>query len=143
MSEFGEYILKFLNDLNWNKLVEIGVGYNFETLNYLINHTNSNKKFLIIDKNLNCLKKLKDSSMDNRVKILNKRINDKTTLNNEFDLIYSIRPNPELIKHLKNIADNNSTPLLIRPFKSDEYRKNLELVNYKGLPILRYKNKYY
>jgi len=49
----------------------------------------------------------------------------------EAELIYAIRPNPELTEALKNIAKDVNADLLIRPFSSDEKPEDMTLVNYK------------
>ena len=48
-------------------------------------------------------------------------------------LIYSIRPNPELIEPLRKIAEEVGASLIIRPLNTDASHKptDMKLVNYK------------
>jgi len=47
------------------------------------------------------------------------------------ELIYAIRPNPELTEALIEIAKQVKADLLIRPFATDEKPEEMKLVNYK------------
>lgn len=47
------------------------------------------------------------------------------------ELIYAIRPNPELTEALIEIAKQVNADLLIRPFATDEKPESMKLVNYK------------
>lgn len=47
------------------------------------------------------------------------------------DLIYSIRPNPELYQYLIKIAEEAKADLIIRPFSLDQHPEKGRLVNYK------------
>lgn len=140
MDKFGEFILKYLKGKNWNTLLEVGIGFNFKTLKYLITNTEKNKKIIIIEKNKKATKKIRESINNQKIKILNTKISTSYNPKDKIDLLYSVRPNPELIKPLKKISNKNESPLLIRPFTTDEYKKDLELKNHKGLPILIYQN---
>lgn len=48
------------------------------------------------------------------------------------DLIYSIRPPPELYGTLQAVAERVNADLIIRPLSTDAPPKGMELVNYRG-----------
>jgi hypothetical protein len=56
------------------------------------------------------------------------------------DLIYSIRPNPELYIPLINMASKVQTDLIIRPFSLDYPPENGRLINYKKAVFFLFKN---
>ncbi len=140
MSRFGEYLLEKIQENDWVDIAEIGIGYNYSTLKHLINHSDEKLSFVVVEKNKDSLIDLKKSINHDKLEVVNNNISDKDFSLGQVDLVYSVRPNPELVKYLKKISDRLDAVLVIRPFSLDGYREDLELVNYRGLPILLYDN---
>lgn len=138
LSRFGEYLLEKIRENNWVDIAEIGIGYNYSTLKHLINYGDENLSFVVVEKNEDSLSDLEGSMDYDKLGVVNTDISDRDFSLGQVDLIYSVRPNPELVKYLKKISKRLDAVLIIRPFSLDGYREDLELVNYRGLPILLY-----
>jgi hypothetical protein len=120
--DFAEYIA--LHYPEAGKIVEVGVGREFSVVEEL-------KKRL-------------------RAKIITVDIKGKPTVKDDVtsprlelytgaELIYAIRPNPELYPYLLRIARKVKADLIIRPFSLDPPFKEGKLVNYKASTFYVYK----
>ncbi len=55
------------------------------------------------------------------------------------DVIYSVRPTPEIVEPILHIGRNLKKPVYILPFSGDPVPPGTQLVNYRGLAIYVYK----
>jgi hypothetical protein len=120
---FAEYIA--LNYPNTRKIVEVGVG----------------REFAVVKELKRLLKGAEITAVDIRG---GEAVHDDITalrlgVYRNADLIYALRPNPELYPYLVKIARQVKADLIIRPFSLDPKPKNGELVNYKTSAFYVYK----
>ncbi len=119
---FAEYIARNYPDAR--KIVEVGVG----------------REFSVVEE----LKRLLKGAEILAVDIGGGALRDDITamrpgVYRGADLIYALRPNPELYPYLVQIARQVKADLIIRPFTLDPKPKNGELVNYKTSAFYVYK----
>lgn len=120
---FAEYIaLKYPRA---RKIMEVGVGRDFSVVNELKRLLNG-AEIIPVD-------------IEGRGAVRGDVTVSKSSLYRGADLIYAIRPNPELYPHLMKIAKKAEADLIIRPFSLDPGPRKGELVNYKGSSFYVYK----
>ena len=115
----GEYrdIAEFITLCRPKKIVEVGIGRDFSTLKELEKMTAANIIAVDISPSEGVLvDDITRPDMD---------------IYKKSDVIYSIRPPPELYPYLIDIARKVKALLVIRPFSLDEPPKIFKLVNYK------------
>jgi len=117
--EFAEFIASNFKNQD-NKIVEIGVGREYSVYNELRKRLKA--EVLAVDININSENFIRDDITKPDMNIYRKS-----------EIIYSIRPPPELYPFLKEIAESVRALLIIKPLATDEPPKGFKLVNCKGL----------
>lgn len=112
--DFAEYIAR--NYPGARKIVEVGVGRELSVVEELRNKTRAE----VVAVDIEALAEVKDDVTRPRIEVYRRA-----------DLIYSIRPNPELYPYLIDIAHRVGADLIIRPFTLDSPPVGGKLVNYK------------
>lgn len=130
-TSFTEYIIK--NYGNSTKIVEVGVGRVFEPSTILKRElTNTDIKLVDI------------YPADDRV-IPDDINNPSSSIYEDSDLIYSIRPPEELQATIFNLGKRFDADIIIKPLFTEEISFNLQnklkLVNYKRSAFYEYKRK--
>jgi uncharacterized UPF0146 family protein len=113
--DFAEYILGNYNDV---PIVEIGIGTDFRVFEEL---KKNGADVRAIDIGPHTDNVIKDDVLDPDMEIYE-----------GCGLIYSIRPPPELIPYIAEVAKNVGANLLVRPLTIDSAPENGELKNYKS-----------
>ena len=121
-SDLGEYITNLCDNKSKNpsKIVEIGIGKFFLVSNYLKTC-----------KNIDLL--MTDATPANNEIIKDDITKPDLDLYENTEIIYSIRPPPELQPYLANLTDKTRAILIIRPLSNEDLNinKKMTLVNYK------------
>ncbi|MDP6459303.1 MAG: UPF0146 family protein [Candidatus Hydrothermarchaeota archaeon] len=120
---FAEYIA--MNYPSARKIVEVGVGMEFAVVKEL--------KRLLKDAEIIAVDIQGQDAVYEDLTAL------RPGLYRGADLIYALRPNPELYPYLVKIAIEVRADLIIRPFSLDPRPKKGELVNYKTTAFYVYK----
>lgn len=113
--DFAEYILGNYKDV---PIVEIGIGANFRVFEEL---KKNNVDVRAIDIGPATDDVIKDDVLNPDMEIYSGA-----------GLIYSIRPPPELVPYIEEVARKAGADLLIRPLTTDDVPENGELKNYKS-----------
>jgi uncharacterized UPF0146 family protein len=121
---FAEYIA--LNYLSAVKIVEVGIGNEFSVFEEL--------KRLLINVEIIAVDIKENYPFKDDI------TKSKSNIYEGSDLIYSIRPNPELYTYLMNLASKVQTDLIIRPFSLDYPPEKGKLINYKKAVFFLFKN---
>ncbi len=121
--DFAEYIAK--NYSNAKKIVEVGAGREFSILREL-------------------RKKLRNAQITatdvaGRGVIIDDITKPDISIYENAELIYSIRPPPELYPHLESIARRVGADLIIRSLSSDFVKTRGKIINYKKASFYLYK----
>ena len=115
--DLAQYIIN--NYANADKIVEVGVG-KFHNV-ALILKQNLKTCIVMTDIKPSYYKIIQDDICDPDLKIYKGS-----------SLIYSIRPQPELIPHIIDIAGKTGADLIIKPFSTDFVNSGkMKLINYK------------
>lgn len=121
--DFAEYIAK--NYSNAKKIVEVGVGREFSILRELRKKLR-NAQIIATD-------------VAGRGVIIDDITEPDISIYENAELIYSIRPPPELYPHLESIARRVGADLIIRSLSSDFVKTRGKIVNYKNASFYLYK----
>jgi hypothetical protein len=121
--DFAEYIAK--NYSNAKKIVEVGAGREFSVLQELRKKLNAQ---IIATDVVESGGIVKDDVAEPDISIYK-----------DAELIYSIRPPPELYPHLENIARKVGADLIVRSLSSDFVKTRGKIVNYKKTSFYLYK----
>ena len=115
-SDIAEYILK--NHPQAKKIVEVGIGFEDSVYREI--------KLKGLNAVATDIEPMDDAVTDDITNPLLEFYEDA-------DVIYSIRPNPEMIENIRKIAKTVGSDLIIRLFSTDsQYKPNeMKLVNYK------------
>jgi uncharacterized UPF0146 family protein len=113
--DFAEYILGNYKDV---PIVEIGIGSDFRVFEEL---KKDGADARAIDIGPHTDNVIKDDVLDPDMEIYE-----------GCGLIYSIRPPPELIPYIAEVAKSVGADLLVRPLTTDSAPENGELKNYKS-----------
>lgn len=114
--DFAEYIIK--NYPHARKIVEVGVGKEFSVCEELKRNL-KNTEILATDVQAS-MGAVSDDASSPRMEMYK-----------DADLIYSIRPPPELYEYIEKLAREIGADLLIRPLSSDFVKpRNAKLVNH-------------
>lgn len=122
--DFAEYIAK--NYSSAKKIVEVGVGREFSVLREL-------------RKKLKNVQIIATDVVESEGVIKDDAAEPNISIYENAELIYSIRPPPELYPHLENIARRAEADLIIRSLSSDFVKTRGKLVNYKKTSFYLYK----
>ncbi len=122
--DFAEYIAK--NYPNAKKIVEVGVGKEFSVLHELREKLR-NAQIIATD-----ITSRRGAVGDDITK-------PDISIYENAELIYSIRPPPELYPHLESIARKVGADLIIRSLSSDFVKTRGKIVNYKKTSFYLYK----
>jgi uncharacterized UPF0146 family protein len=115
--DLAQYIIN--NYSNANRVVEVGAGKFHKVASILEEHLNST--IVMTDIKPSHEKIIKDDICNPDLKIYNGS-----------SLIYSIRPQPELMPHLMAVAEKTGADLIIKPFSTDFVNPGkMKLINYK------------
>lgn len=115
--DFAQYIIN--NYSNADKIVEVGAGKFHKVASIL--RQNLNSTIVMTDIKPSHEKIIKDDIVDPDLKIYTGS-----------SLIYSIRPQPELMPYLLIIAEKTGADLIIKPFSTDFVNPGkMKLINYK------------
>jgi uncharacterized UPF0146 family protein len=115
--DLAQYIIN--NYSNANKIVEVGAGKFHKVASIL--KENLNSTIVMTDIKPSHGKIIKDDIVDPDLKIYAGSA-----------LIYSVRPQPELMPHLIIVAEKTGADLIIKPFSTDFVNSSkMELINYK------------
>ena len=115
--DFAQYIIN--NYSNAEKIVEVGAGKFHKVASIL--KENINSSIVMTDIKPSHGKIIKDDIVNPDLKIYSGS-----------SLIYSIRPQPELMPYLMVVAKETGADLIIKPFSTDSmYSSKMKLINYK------------
>jgi len=115
--DFAEYITN--NYTNADKIVEVGAGKFHKVVSIL--RQNLNSSIVMTDIKPSYKKIIQDDICDPDLKIYKGS-----------SLIYSIRPQPELVPFLMDVAEKIGADLIIKPFSTDFVNSGkIKLINYK------------
>ena len=115
--DFAQYIIN--NYSNAEKIVEVGAG-KFHNV------------ALILEENLNSPIVMTDIKPSHGKIIKDDIVNPDLKIYNGSSLIYSIRPQPELMPYLIAVAKKTGADLIIKPFSTDSVNSGkMKLINYK------------
>ncbi len=115
--EFAEFILLNLKNKE-SKIIEVGIGKEHSVYNEL---KKLKANIIAVDIDISSDEFIKDDITKPNMSVYEKG-----------EIIYSIRPPPELYPFLKEIARKVKALLIIKPLATDE-PPEFKLVNYKGL----------
>ncbi|MGB9979133.1 UPF0146 family protein [Methanobacterium sp.] len=116
-NDFAQYIIN--NYSNAEKIVEVGAGKFHKVASIL--EENINSSIVMTDIKPSHGKIIKDDIVNPNLKIYNGS-----------SLIYSIRPQPELMPNLMFVAEKVGADLIIKPFSTDSVHSGkMKLINYK------------
>ncbi|MBI5253126.1 MAG: hypothetical protein HY930_01830 [Euryarchaeota archaeon] len=121
--DFAEYIVK--NYSNARKIVEVGVGREFSVLRELKKKLR-NARVIATD-------------VAGRGVIIDDITRPDVSIYENAELIYSIRPPPELYPYLESIARRVGADLIIRSLSSDFVKTRGKIINYKKASFYLYK----
>lgn len=121
--DFAEYIAK--NYSNTKKIVEVGAGREFSVLRELRKKLR-NAQIIATD-------------VAGRGVIIDDITRPNISIYENAELIYSIRPPPELYPHLENIARKVGADLIVRSLSSDFVKTRGKIINYKKASFYLYK----
>jgi len=115
--DLAQYIIN--NYGNADKIVEVGAGKFHKVASIL--KENLNSSIVMTDIKPSHRKIIKDDIVDPDLKIYNGS-----------SLIYSVRPQPELMPYLMIVAEKTGSDLIIKPFSTDFVNSGkMKLINYK------------
>ncbi len=115
--DFTQYIIN--NYSNADKIVEVGAGKFHMVAS-------------ILEENLNSTIVMTDIKPSHEKIIKDDIVNPDLKIYNGSSLIYSVRPQPELMPHLMIIAEKTGADLIIKPFSTDSVNSSkMKLINYK------------
>jgi uncharacterized UPF0146 family protein len=115
--DFAQYIIN--NYSNAEKIVEVGAG-------------KFHKVASILEENLNSSIVMTDIKPSHGKIIKDNICNPDLKIYGGSSLIYSIRPQPELMPHLIVVAEKIGADLIIKPFSTDLVNSSkMKLINYK------------
>jgi len=115
--DFAQYIIN--NYSNAEKIVEVGAGKFHKVASIL--KENINSSIVMTDIKPSHGKIIKDDIVNPDLKIYSGS-----------SLIYSIRPQPELMPYIMVVAEETGADLIIKPFSTDSmYSSKMKLINYK------------
>jgi uncharacterized protein len=115
--DFAQYIIN--NYSNAKKIVEVGAG-------------KFHKVASILEENINSSIVMTDIKPSHGKIIKDDIVNPDLKIYSGSSLIYSIRPQPELMPYLMVVAKETDADLIIKPFSTDSmYSNKMELINYK------------
>ena len=122
--DFAQYIIS--NYSNAEKIVEVGAG-KFHKVASILEET-LNSSIVMTDIKPSHGKIIKDDICNPDLKVYDGS-----------SLIYSIRPQPELMPHLMIVAEKTGADLIIKPFSTDSIPAGkMKLINYKRATFYRY-----
>ncbi len=122
--DFAQYIVN--NYSNAEKIVEVGAG-------------KFHKVASILEENLSSSIVMTDIKPSHGKIIKDDICNPDLKVYSGSSLIYSIRPQPELMPHLMIVAEKTGADLIIKPFSTDSIPADkMKLVNYKRATFYRY-----
>ncbi|KPU63601.1 hypothetical protein EP1X_02490 [Thermococcus sp. EP1] len=125
-----EEIAIFLNDRHpKGKLIEVGVGFNFKVALKL---KKLGREIIVVDWNPKAVKKAKELGLK---ACIDNIFSPNLIIYRDAEVIYSIRPTPELIKPILELGKTLKIPVYIVPFSLDGMPRFLKLENYRGIPI--------
>jgi uncharacterized UPF0146 family protein len=119
-----EFIFNHAKNNNYKKIVEVGVGFNYNIAKKL----NEFFDVCVVDINRDAIENAKKEGLRGFVDDV---FIPKLSIYADADLIYSIRPPRDLQLFILDIAKKINADLIIRPL-SNEFPIDLKLVNYKG-----------
>lgn len=115
--DFAQYIIN--NYSNVDRIVEVGVG-------------KFHKVASILEENLKSSIVMTDIKPSHRKIIQDDIGNPNLKIYKGSSLIYSIRPQPELMPYLITIAEKTGADLIIKPFSTDFVNSGkMKLINYR------------
>ena len=113
------------------KIIEVGVGFNFKAALKL---KELGFNILVVDWNSKAIETAKGLKLN---AVVDDIFNPRLGIYNGASAIYSIRPTPEMMPYLINLARTIKASLYIIPFSTDSIPKEMKLENYKGLAIYK------
>lgn len=125
--DFAQYIIN--NYANADKIVEVGAGKFHKVALILIQNLNSS--IVMTDIKPSYKKIVQDDICDPDLKIYTGS-----------SIIYSIRPQPELMPCLMAVAEKTGADLIIKPFSTDFVNSDkLKLINYRKATFYKISHK--
>lgn len=116
-NDFAQYIIN--NYSNAEKIVEVGAGKFCRVAS-------------ILKENLDSSIVMTDIKPSHREIVKDDIVNPDLKIYTGSSLIYSIRPQPELMPHLMVVAEKTGADIIIKPFSTDSINSDkMKLINYK------------
>ncbi|AIF69416.1 hypothetical protein PAP_05025 [Palaeococcus pacificus DY20341] len=128
MEAFAEYLAQKARN---GKLAEIGVGFNFKVALKL---KELGLDVFVVDWNKNAVEKAQELGIKAYVDDVFK---PNLMLYEGVKIVYAVRPTPEIVRPILELARKLGVPAYILPFSLDEMPRELKLENYKGLAIYK------
>ncbi|WP_461865738.1 UPF0146 family protein [Thermococcus sp.] len=125
IEDFAFYIKERTN----GRVAEIGVGFNFKVA---LKVKELGLDVFVVDWNKNAVEKARELGLKAYVDDV---FNPNLMLYEGVGAVYSVRPTPEIVKAILELAAKLKVPAYILPFSLDEMPRGLKLENYKGLAI--------
>ncbi|BAA29278.1 UPF0146 family protein [Pyrococcus horikoshii] len=129
MIEVAEIIAR---EIRRGKIVEIGVGFYLEVAKRL---RESGIDILVVDINEKAINYARKQGIKG---VVDDIFNPTLGIYKDAKAIYSIRPAPEMMKPLLDLARKLKIPLYIVPLTGDRTPNGMKLINYKGIPIYKW-----
>ncbi|AEC51641.1 hypothetical protein PNA2_0725 [Pyrococcus sp. NA2] len=126
MIVLSEFIANYVKD---GRIVEVGAGFYLKVAMKL---KEMGFEVLVVDKNVEAVENAKRLGLNAEVDDV---FNPRLELYEGVDVIYSIRPTPEMMPALVKLSKKVNVPMLIVPLTGDSPPNEMKLVNYKGIPV--------
>ncbi|AFK21878.1 UPF0146 family protein [Pyrococcus sp. ST04] len=129
MKEIARFIA---DEIKTGKIAEIGIGHYFEVANTL---KELGLEVIVIDIRPDVIEKARKLGLEGFIDDI---FRPNFKIYTEIRAVYSIRPTPEMMPALLNLAKKLRIPLYIVPLTGDIPPREMKLINYKGIPIYKW-----
>ncbi len=130
IEDFACYLKEKVN----GRIVEIGIGFNFKVALKL---KELGLDVFVVDWNREAVQKAQELGLKAHVDDVFK---PNMRLYEGVEAVYAVRPTPEIVRPILELAKKLGVPAYILPFSLDEMPRGLRLENYRGLAIYTAEN---